>query len=355
VFQYEEPNWSVIDEERVDPHVLVDRDVLGLVGDIEIEVGVATIGREVPGEQLRERRLPDPVRTDDSQHFVLANPAALDLEGELALAVALGEVGVLHERVAVGFGSGRVLLELDGIWPDPHVLVVEVARKVLVDPVADRFRRGDDAVRTRLTVGDVERVREQVENREVVFDDEHRLAFLLGEFTDQPRRSHALADIQVRRDLVEEVKVRIAGERGRDGDPLELPAREVVDRLLHDRPDLEPFDQFVKRIALVGSLEQLSGVPVETVRDLIDVLGLSRDRDIAVAHVRDVVLQFGPSIGLEHLIPARFLLVSAEIGLEFAGQNADGGGLPDSVGTEDPGDLPSCGAGRPYSEKAFSP
>ncbi len=88
-----------------------------------------------------------------------------------------------------------------------------------------------------------------------MFDDEDRLVLFLGEFADQPRCGHALADVQIRRHLVEEVEVRVPGERGRDGDSLEFPTREVVDRLLHDGPEREPLDEFIESPALVGPLE----------------------------------------------------------------------------------------------------
>ncbi len=236
-----------------------------------------------------------------------------------------------------------MLLELDGVRADPHVLVVEVAREVLVDAVADALAVGDHAVGARLPVGDVQRVRQHVQDCEVVFDDQHRPVALLGEFPDQPRDGHALADVQIGGDLVEEVKVRVPGQCGGGRDPLEFPTGEVVDRLVEHRPDRQSLDQFLERAALVGSSQEFLGGAVELVGDPVDVLWLARDRHLAVPDCGDVVLEFGATERLQHLVPVRGVVVAAEVGHHLARQRVDGGGLTDPVGAQDTGDLALLG------------
>ncbi len=80
-------------------------------------------------------------------------------------------------------------------------------------------------------------------------------------------------------------------------------------------------------------------------------MGLLCDRDVAVADVRDVVLEFGPAVRFQYLVPSRRFLVPAEVGLEFACEDANGGRLPDPVRTEDTSDLALLWSGKPVQRE----
>ncbi len=76
-------------------------------------------------------------------------------------------------------------------------------------------------------------------------------------------RRSPLADVQIRRDLVEEVEVRVACQRGDERDPLEFPAGEVVDVVVDDRLDARLLDEVVEGTAFVGLVQQFDGLAVE--------------------------------------------------------------------------------------------
>jgi len=230
-----------------------------------------------------------------------------------------------------------VLLELDGVGPDPHVFVLEIAGEVLVDAVPGGFRVRDDPEDARLAVADMNRVGQQIEDREVVFHDQHRAVPLRGDLPDEPGGRDPLADVEVRRHLVEEVEVGIAGEGRRQGDPLELAPGQGVDGLIDDRPDGQPVDDLLERVAFVGPLQELPGDPVELVRDVIDVLRLARDADRLVAERPDVVLELGAAELIADGLPPWRVVEPAEIRGELAGEDLDRGGFPDPVRTEQPG------------------
>jgi len=178
-----------------------------------------------------------------------------------------------------------------------------------------------------------------------VLDDEHRPVgrVVVRELADEPGDDHPLADVEVRRDLVEEVEVRVAGETRRDGDALELAAGDGVDVLVHHRTDVEAVDEVVERAALVGALQQFAGVAVELVRDLVDVLRLSRDRHVAVLQRFEVVLEPGTAEAVEDALPVAVGGVVAEVRDHLAGERVDGRRLPDPVRPEDAGDAARLG------------
>jgi len=232
-----------------------------------------------------------------------------------------------------------VFLEGDRTRADAHVLVVEVPAEVLVDPVSHGLGIGDDAVRAGLTVRDVEGVGEQVQDREVVFDDEHRpVRVVRGEFLDEAGGDHALSDVEVRRDLVEEVEVGVACQTGGDRDALELAAGDRADVLVHHRADVEPVDERVEGAPLVGPLEEIAGVAVELGGYLVDVLWLPRDGHRTRLERAQVLLESGPPEAVEHALPVRGRLVVAEVRDALARERVHRGRLPDSVRTENTGD-----------------
>jgi len=111
----------------------------------------------------------------------------------------------------------------------------------------------------------------------------------------------------------------------------------------------------VERAALVGALQQLAGVAVELVRDLVDVLRLPRDRHISLLQRLEVVLQPRAAESVKHALPVALRLVVAEVRDHLAGERVDRRRLPDPVRTGMPVTLPGFGVGSPYSEKALSP
>jgi hypothetical protein len=143
--------------------------------------------------------------------------------------------------------------------------------------------------------------------------------------------------------LVEKVEVGVPGECRGQRDPLEFTAREGVDVLVDHRADREPVDQLREGTALVGPLEQGAGRPVELAGDLVDVLWLAGDGHVAVPHRLEIVLEGSPAVLLEYVGPVGFVTDAAEVGVEFAGEDTDGGGLSDPVGAENPRHLALLG------------
>ncbi len=183
----------------------------------------------------------------------------------------------------------------------------------------------------------------QIEDGEVVFDHEHGATLLVRHLLKQAGDRDALADVEVRRDFVEEVEVGVAGQRRRQGDALEFTAGEAVDVLVHHVLDFESLQQVVEDAAFVGSGEQLGGAAVEPVGNLVDVLRFSGDGDVAVPDLAEVVLKLGSAVAVEDVVPSRRVLELAEVGREFARENLHRGRFPAPVRAENPRDLPLLG------------
>jgi len=245
-----------------------------------------------------------------------------------------------------------MFLEGDRARADTHILVVEVPTEVLVDPVSYGLWVSDDAVRSGLTVCDVEGVSKQVQDREVVFDDEHGpLRVVCSEFLNETGSDHSLSDVEVRRDLVEEVEVRVTRQAGGDRDALELATRDRVDILVHHRSDVQPVDERVESAALVGSLEEIAGVSVELCGYLVDVLRLSRDSHRIRLKSVEILLKPGAAEAVEHAFPPWRRLVVAEVRDALACERVHRGRFSDPVRSENTGDAPGLRRREPVQRE----
>src|SRR5438132_1079618 len=118
-------------------------------------------------------------------------------------------------------------LEADRPVAEADVLFFQVAAEIHVDRGAHRPRLRDDPVRAFLAVHQEDRVREEIEDGQVVLHDDDVL--LLREGLDDLRDMESLIDVEIRRRLVEEVDVRILQHRRGNRHALELAARQLRD------------------------------------------------------------------------------------------------------------------------------
>ena len=117
--------------------------------------------------------------------------------------------------------------------------------------------------------------------------------------------ANALEDIQVRRQLVEEIKVGLSHDGGGDGHALQLSAGELRDVPVQDLLQVQLRGDFLKHAALVGLLQKIDDLALEGLRYEVDVLGLLRRLDGFIGHALHVVLKLGAGEELENVIPRR--------------------------------------------------
>ena len=118
------------------------------------------------------------------------------MDDELEALVPFRQFVERHEGLGLPVGPRRTDVEANLPFPEPDVLLLQIAAEVDVDRGADRPGLRDDAVGALLPVHEEDRVREKIEDREVMFD--HDDIFLLREGLDHLRNLESLIDVQVR-------------------------------------------------------------------------------------------------------------------------------------------------------------
>ncbi len=209
---------------------------------------------------------------------------------------------------------------------------------------------GDDTEDCRLSVGDMHGIGEHVEDGEVVLHDHDRP--VLGEFADQSCCSHPLVNVEIWRDLIEEVEIGVARKAGDDRHPLQFAAGEGRDRSVEDRPEREPVDVIVEFPALVGRREEVTHRPGEDLRDLVDVLRFYGDLHVLLREKLEVVEEFGPLVEVEDILPGDRRIGPSEVRDERAREDLHRRALADTVRPEDTGDLPFDGDRKTVKDKA---
>ncbi|KAF5047031.1 hypothetical protein DSECCO2_464650 [anaerobic digester metagenome] len=191
---------------------------------------------------------------------------------------------------------------------------------------------------------------EHVEDGKVVLDDHDRP--LQGEFPDQVRDGHPLVDVEVGRDLVEEVEVGVTRKAGGERHPLEFTAGEGRDRPVDDRLERQPVDVVVEFAALVRRSKKVAHRTGEDLRDLVDILRFYRDLHVLLREQLEVVEEFGSLVEVEDFFPGDLGIGSPQVRDERPREDLHRRALPDAVRAEDARDLPLDGDREAVEDEA---
>ena len=123
-------------------------------------------------------------------------------------------------------------LEDDGGIAKTHILLWQVATKVLVDPHPHPFGPGYDAVSAWKAVDQMDVIRQEVEESQVVFH--HHDCLIFSQALQYPGGVDALVDIQVGADLIEKIEIRVSCCCRCNGHPLQLAAAQAGDVPVHE-------------------------------------------------------------------------------------------------------------------------
>jgi len=116
-------------------------------------------------------------------------------------------------------------LKVDGGIPEAHILLRQVAPQVLVDPHPHTLGPGDDAVGSGHAVDEMNILRQEVEQGQVVLHHHHRP--IASQFLQDAGHIDALVDVEVWAYLVKEIEAGIACCRSGYGHPLQLTSGEA--------------------------------------------------------------------------------------------------------------------------------
>jgi len=180
--------------------------------------------------------------------------------------------------------------------------------------------------------------------------------FLLREGLDDLSRLAALVDVEVRRWLVEEVDVGLFEHRCGDRHALQLAARQLRDVPIQERFEVEGHRQLGEATSLVDLRQEISDTARVNLAQFVDILRLDGGGEFLVRNLREVVVELRSGEVVEHFFPIGFFsAVVAEIRRDLSAQEADAGGLADTVRAEQADDLPLLRTGRRKRRKAFFP
>lgn len=102
----------------------------------------------------------------------------------------------------------------------------------------------------------------------------------------------------------------------------------------------------IKVVTLVLILKELADLAGDNLGNVIDVLRLDDGLQVILENLGEVVLEFGTTEVLQNILPVGRVVELAEVGLQLAGQDLQGCGLADTVGTDQTQDLARTGHGQ---------
>src|SRR5690606_39755894 len=113
-----------------------------------------------------------------------------------------------------------------------NILLGQIAAMLLVDAHPNSVGPGYHAVGTWNAVDEMDVFRQQVKEGQVMLHYHHRL--ILSQALKYASGVDALVDIEVRADLIKEIKICVPSGGSGDGHPLQLAAAEAGDLSVHE-------------------------------------------------------------------------------------------------------------------------
>lgn len=200
----QESGLDFLEEKLSDGACELGRDLLGLHRNVHRGHGGSAVWFLCAGKHSAEGSLPSPVLAHHDDDFGICKFAWLDLQVKIAQSLLHGWIVkamvFLAYEVVTRFGD----TECEGFFAEAQVLGWDVAIEEDIDAFANRLRQCDDAIHGRSPIEYTNKVREIVEDRQIVLN-HNDIVVRTQQTTNDPCSAQPLFDIEIRRWLIEHV------------------------------------------------------------------------------------------------------------------------------------------------------
>lgn len=282
---------DLLEEELADGTVELGGDGLGLHADLHLRDAALAVGLESTGQETTEGGLASSVLTHHDNNLGVSEVTAVN--AQLEVAQLLLHPGVLESAGLVDgeFVSGLGDTESKRLITESQVLGRDVTVEEDVDTLTDGVGKGHNTVNGGLTVQHADVVREVVENRQIVLDD-NDVVVITEQRANDLGSAQSLLDIEVGRRLVEHVDVGLLDANGTNGETLKLTTRKMTNVTVHNMVELEDIGDLLGSLQGVSALDKMADTSVgatDSLGNLINVLRLDNSLEIVLQKLGEVV------------------------------------------------------------------
>mmetsp|Transcript_192 Transcript_192/g.660 ORF Transcript_192/g.660 Transcript_192/m.660 type:complete len:544 (-) Transcript_192:139-1770(-) len=315
-------------------------------------VFVLAVRPQESSNHTHKSRLARSVLAEKHHNLGLVEAAVLDVELENLLARLLRVERFAHCLVleaVLELGRLAILLveplgdlEAELIVAKTQVLSGNEASQEDIDAVAHSERHRHHTVRTGGAVQAADEVTEVVQDRQIVLNRDHKhVRANVDERTDGERCLEALANIEVRRGLVEHVHVRLLHADNANREALQLTAGEYLDLTVKHVVEVKDAGHLRHNLLSAISLggEDLAHLALHGARDVIDVLRLHDSLNVVFQNFGEIVLEFATAKVRQDLSPVRGVVVATKVRLELTSQHLERRALANTVRPDKTQDL----------------
>jgi hypothetical protein len=256
------------------------RDLLRLVGHIELGNLVTLVRLELSGKHTDKSGLTSSVLTQQNDDFRVSELTSANLEGEVALNLLHVTIRVATVTIVLANAvDGVNNLEGQGELTETQVFGGDETSQENVDTLTNREGKGDDTINSGLTVENADEVGQVIQNGQIVLDNNNILLtngdILVSEETaDGASGVETLLNVEVRGRLVEHIDVGLLDANNSNSETLQFTTRKSLDITVQNGAELEGLNQLLLIVTLVLGIENLVDGTLNGTRDMIDVLGL---------------------------------------------------------------------------------
>lgn len=293
----QEGGLDLLEEQLAHGTLELWHDLLGLHADVHLRHLLVVIRLNRTCKHLTESGLSGTVLSHHDNDLGVSELAGLDGQVEVAESLGHLRVGVVTVSIRKEVFASLADTELQRLFTETQVLRWNVTVQELVDTLADGCWKGDDTIDGWPSVKKTDVVREVVQNRQIVLDDDN-VAVGAEERADETTSGKTLLDIEEGRWLVEHVNIGFLDADDGDGETLQLTTRKKVNVTVHDVLQLKSLDDLLQPLLLdlAPLLEQVANGPLcalDGLWDLVDILRLHDGLEIVLQNFGEVVLQLG--------------------------------------------------------------
>lgn len=350
----QEGGLDFLEEELANGALELGGDGLGLHADSHLGNLFGSVGLERSSQEATESGLSGTVLTHHDDDLGIGEGTGVNAQVEVAQGLLHG--GVLESTS----GLSNVLLsalrnsEGQAFVTEAQVLSGDVTIEEDVDAFSHGMGQGDNTVDGRLTIQNANEIGEIVENRQIVLDDDD-VVVGAEKRADDTGGSQSLLDIEVGRGLVEHVNIGLLDADCANGETLKLTTREMADITIVNVAQLQGVENSVKVVQAESPFNKSFDALVsraDSLRNLINILGLDYSLQIILQQLGEVVLQFGTTEVLDDILPIGGIVELSKIGLELSAKNFESCTLSDTVGTNETQNISRSWHGKPVEFEA---
>ena len=190
-----------------------------------------------------------------------------------------------------------------------------------VDTIAHAHGECNHTICTLLTIENTNEIRKIIKNRQIVFDTDDVVA-VCEKLTDACSGLDSLADIEVRRGLINHIHICLLDSNEGNAETLQFTSRKFFNTALKNTGEIKILNELIHLVTLALCSKMIVHCSMQHLLNLVNILGFNNSLEMIFKHLCEVILEFTASEVCENILPIWRIAEFAKIWLQLSCKNS---------------------------------